>query len=207
MDGTLLDLRYDNHFWREFVPDRYARIHSLSDEQARQELFTRYKRVEGTMDWYCVDYWSRELDLDIARLKAEVSHLIAVHPHVEQFLAAVRRSGRQLALVTNAHHKSLSLKLARTEIGSYFDAVVCAHDFGLPKEAPGFWQRLQERLNFDPAATLLVDDSLSVLRQARVFGIGHLVAVSRPDSGAPAAEIREFRAIRDFSELMPVSRI
>ena len=29
MDGTLLDLRFDNHFWRELVPERYAERHGL----------------------------------------------------------------------------------------------------------------------------------------------------------------------------------
>src|SRR3989337_1048620 len=90
LDGTLLDLHYDNHFWLEHVPRRYAEKYGLGAEQARIELMRRYKRVEGTLDWYCVDYWTRELGLDIPLLKQEVEHLIAVHPHVLDFLHAIR---------------------------------------------------------------------------------------------------------------------
>jgi FMN phosphatase YigB (HAD superfamily) len=38
MDGTLLDLRFDNYFWMEFLPERYAERHGLTPEQARAVL-------------------------------------------------------------------------------------------------------------------------------------------------------------------------
>lgn len=203
MDGTLLDLRYDNHFWREHVPMRFAEKLGVARHVAHADLVQRYLARAGTLEWYCVDYWTRELGLDIARLKEEVAHLIAVHPHVEAFLTAVRSSGRRVVLMTNAHHKSVTLKLGRTGLAPAFDAIVSSHQLGLPKEAPGFWERLQTLEPFEPAATLLVDDSLSVLRSARAGGIGHLRAVHRPDSGLPPTEIAEFPAIRSFADIMP----
>lgn len=204
MDGTLLDLRYDNHFWLSHVPLRYAEKHNLTLEQSRNELTPRYQRVAGTMQWYCVDYWTRELGLDIALLKEEVAHLIAVHPHVEEFLTTVRATGKRVTLVTNAHHKSLSLKLRRTGIDVHFDAVICAHDIGVPKEDASFWNKLQLLETFDPAHTLLVDDSLPVLRSARGAGIAHLLAVRKPDSGVPEKNTEEFDSIASFVELRVV---
>lgn len=203
MDGTLLDLHFDNHFWLSHVPRRYAETHGLSQEAAKAQLAPRYDKVAGTMNWYCVDYWSRELQLDIARLKEEVSHLIAVHPHVVNFLDAARAAGKRLVLVTNAHHKSLALKMERTSLRGYFDAVVCAHDIGVPKEHPDFWERLQGVERFDPSSTLLVDDSLPVLRSAREYGIGHLLAVYQPDTRLPDKCVGEFAAIRDFRDILP----
>lgn len=203
MDGTLLDLHFDNHFWREHVPLRYAERYGLDTETAKAELYQRFHRMEGTMEWYCVDYWSRELGLDIALLKAEVEHLIAVHPHVPDFLEAVRRTGRRVVLVTNAHMKSLTLKMERTKLAGHFDAVICTHEFGRPKEDPVFWQQLQEREPFDPRHTVLVDDSLAVLRSARLYGIHHLLAVSRPDTRGAVREVTEFSAINTFMEIMP----
>ena len=137
MDGTLLDLHFDNYFWLEHVPKRYAERRNLSLDRAKQELLQRYKAVEGTMDWYCLDYWSGELGMDVPVLKEEVDHLIAVHPYVTEFLDAVRGSGRRTVLVTNAHGKSLALKMRRTRLGGHLHALVCAHDLGLPKEDPG----------------------------------------------------------------------
>ncbi|MGH8370476.1 MAG: haloacid dehalogenase, partial [Gammaproteobacteria bacterium] len=89
MDGTLLDLHFDNHFWLEHVPLRYAERHGLDPEQALAELMPRFREMEGTLQWYCLDHWSRELDLDIVALKREVAYLIKVLPEVETFLQRV----------------------------------------------------------------------------------------------------------------------
>jgi putative hydrolase of the HAD superfamily len=203
MDGTLLDLHYDNHFWLEHVPHRYAERHGLTLAEARAALRGRYQRVEGTLDWYCVDYWTRELDLDIALLKEEVDHLIGVHPHVLEFLDAVRAAGRRLVLVTNAHGKSLDIKFRRTRLNGHFDRVLCAHDLGLPKEQAGFWERMQAVEPFDKTRALLIDDSLPVLRAAQRYGIAQLLAVRQPDSRAPEKDVAEFHAVRSFREILP----
>jgi len=203
MDGTLLDLHFDNHFWLEHVPRRYAEARGLTLDAAKEQLYVRYKSIEGTLEWYCVDHWSRELELDIALLKQEIDHLIAIHPHVVEFLDAVRGSGKRVVLVTNAHQKSLALKLDRTRLGGYLDAAVCSHDLGLPKEDAGFWERLRQQEPFDRERTLFVDDSPSVLASARHYGIRWLLRVLRPDTHGPLREAEGFDAIHDFSEVMP----
>ena len=203
MDGTLLDLNFDNHFWQRHVPLAYARAREMPLAAAQEELAGRYRARAGTLEWYSVDHWAEELELDIMRLKEEVAHLIAVHPRVTDFLAAVRASSRRLALVTNAHHKSLALKMARTGLSGYFDAQITSHELGLPKEDPAFWPKLQRHFPYDPATTLLVDDSLPVLDSAASAGIAHLVAVQRPDTQLPAKDTGGYAAIDHFGRLMP----
>jgi len=199
MDGTLLDLNFDNHFWKEFVPLRFALMHDMPVAAAKQHLEPRFKSMEGKLEWYCLDYWSAELQLNIAGLKQELAGLIAVHPHVTEFLEAVRKTGKHVLLVTN----SLSLKMEKTCLLEFFDQIVCSHDFGLAKEQPGFWQALQNTHVFEKHSCLLVDDSLAVLRSAQDFGIAHLVSINKPDSQTPKKNITEFLAIEDFRELMP----
>ena len=203
MDGTLLDLHFDNHFWREHVPLRYAEQHRLDLEAARSELVPRFRLKEGTLDWYCVEYWSRELNLDIVQLKREVHHLIAVHEHVTEFLHRTRTAGKRVVMVTNAHEKSLALKMEVTGLVDAFDALVCSHDIGYPKEDLRFWDRLGDVERFDRKTTLFIDDSLPVLRTARDFGIGHILAVRKPDSRSPARDTGEFAAIDSFQDIMP----
>jgi len=203
MDGTLLDLHFDNYFWLEHVPMRFAQANETTVEEAKQELFPRFRKMEGTIEWYCIDYWSNELGLDIAMLKEEVDHLIAVFPHVTDFLDAARTAGKRVVLVTNAHGKSLSLKMNRTQLGGHFDALICSHDFGIPKENPDFWGQLQNKESYQKNTTLLVDDSLAVLRSADNYGIKHLCAIYKPDSKSPEREILEFPAIHSFLEIMP----
>ncbi len=202
MDGTLLDLHFDNHFWREFVPQRYAERHELDVDSAKRALYPMFHKVEGTMEWYCVDYWSRELGLDIALMKREIDHLISVHPHVVEFLDACRNAGKRVLLVTNAHQKSLALKMERTQLEGHFDYLVCSHDYGKPKEDPSFWEMMRATHPFVPERSLLVDDSLAVLRSAHQYGIAHLRSVRKPDTRQPAREIDEFSAIDSFEELL-----
>ncbi|VAX09542.1 GMP/IMP nucleotidase YrfG [hydrothermal vent metagenome] len=204
MDGTLLDLHFDNHFWQEHVPLRYAQSKGITPDAAKQELSSRYSDVTGTLKWYCLDHWSQELGLDIILLKEEVDHLIAIHPHVIDFLEQVHASGRRTVLVTNAHQKALHLKLERTQLSGYFDAVICSHDLGLPKEDPAFWYKLQRQEPFDLEHTLFVDDSLAVLQSARQYGFRWLLAVLKPDSRGPVKDTADFPAIHDFSEIMPI---
>ena len=204
MDGTLLDLNFDNHFWLEFVPLRFAENNKLTLEQAKQQLIPQFKQMEGKLEWYCLDYWSDVLKLDIAGLKAEISGLITILPHVVEFLEAAHQSSRQLLLVTNAHRDSLDLKMDKTCLQPFFDQIICSHDYGSAKEQQEFWSRLDQQHSFDNQKTLLVDDSLAVLKSARLYGISHLISISKPDSQRAKKEINEFPSIEDFRELMPV---
>ena len=205
MDGTLLDLHFDNHFWQEVIPLRYAADRGLDVVTAKRVLTPIFRRNEGSLNWYCLDYWTRELNIDIAVLKQDVAHLIAVHPHVISFLDALRAATKRSILVTNAHPKSLALKLERTRLGDHLDAIVSAHDIGHPKEEPAFWGALQQHQPYDPEYSLLVDDNLAVLRAARHSGIRHLLAVHRPDTRRPPRDTAEFAALRDFGDILPVS--
>ncbi len=203
MDGTLLDLHFDNHFWLEHVPMRYAESRSMGLEQARSELMQRYSSVEGTLEWYCVDRWSRELGLDIALLKEEVDHLIAVHPHVMDFLEALARTGKRRVLVTNAHQKSIALKMRHTRLEGHLERIICSHKLGVAKEDPLFWNRLYAIEPFDRERTLFVDDSISVLETARAYGFRHLLTILKPDSRQDSkAEEHGLPAVHDFSEVL-----
>lgn len=198
MDGTLLDLYFDNYFWQEFIPEVYAQKNGLSYRQANDLLMGKYQAVYGDMNWYCVDYWTEQLSLDIQALKHEVSHYIAVHSHAEEFLQRLYVSDKQIWLVTNAHHKSLDIKIEKTGIGKYFDEIVCSHDYQSPKETQEFWKALNDSKPFDAARTLLVEDSLPVLRSAQRYGIGHLLAITKPDSRKSVNDIEEFPAVENF---------
>lgn len=203
MDGTLLDLYFDNYFWQEHVPLRYSEKTGLSTQQSRAKLTPQFASMSGTMQWYCVDYWSDQLDLDIEALKHEVQHLIAVHPNVEPFLERLRGIGKRVVLLTNAHQKSINLKMRRTGLEHYFDTILSAHSFGSPKESQTFWTALEKVEQFSPERTLLIDDSLPVLRAAHEYGIGHLLAVRMPDSRAGEKHTEEFAALNSFLEIMP----
>lgn len=202
MDGTLLDLHFDNQFWLHHLPQRYADKHAISLEAAKAELLPLFHSHAGQLAWYCLDFWSRELDLPVRALKDEIAHLIALRPDADRFLAALRAAGKRVALITNAHRDSLSLKMERIELAPYFDRLISSHDYGFPKEDQQFWFALQQDFGFDPARSLFIDDSLPILRSARDYGIAHLLGIRQPDSQGPLKDTEEFAAIEHYRQLL-----
>ena len=204
MDGTLLDLAYDNWFWQTFVPQEYARANNMPLEKALTLIRDWIHSHHGTLNWYCLDFWSDELKLDIARLKRDTGNRISVRPGAEAWLEALRNSGRRVVMVTNAHPQALAVKLERTGIERYFHTLVSSHDYGAAKESPAFWEALQQHHPFSAASSLLVDDSLPVLEAGEHYGIGHVVSIRRPDSSIPPREhTGHFPAIDRYEDVMP----
>ncbi|MBU5614841.1 GMP/IMP nucleotidase [Geomonas azotofigens] len=203
MDGTLLDRHFDDHFWLEHVPKRYAEKNGISEHAAQEKLHRMFRSQEQTLNWTDLDYWSAQLGLDIPVLKEEVNHLIAVHPFVIEFILFLRQHGKKIFLVTNAHSKTLNIKLRLTRIGSYFDGIISAHDLGLPKEDPLFWGKLQRKVPYDPERTMLGEDSETNLETARRFGIRYLIHVGRFSSTMTPVQSESFHSIHYFSELIP----
>ena len=203
MDGTLLDRHFDDHFWLEHVPRIYAQSNRMPLQEAKVYLYSLYRSQEKTLNWTDLDYWSSRLRLDIPLLKRDVDHLIAVHPYVTDFLLFAKRIGKMIYLVTNAHSKTLDLKLRKTRLGPYFRGIISAHDIGIPKEVESFWPRLHERIPFEPERTLLAEDSESNLQTASAFGIKYLVYVSRSSSTEAPVPSGRFVSIHYFSQLIP----
>ncbi len=202
MDGTVLDLAFDHYFWRELVPRCFARARRRSHGKARDEVFERYARVEGRLEWYCLDYWTDELGLDLKALKVASSQRIRFLPGARDFLVELARSDTRVILVTNAHGETLAVKRAVAGLDRYFDGFVTSHAIGFAKEEDEFWSRLQSRLDLDPATTMFVDDSLPVLDAADRFGIRQVVAVTRPDTRLPARDPSRHRGVRGVVSLL-----
>jgi putative hydrolase of the HAD superfamily len=207
MDGTLLDRYFDDYFWEHLVPEKYAEKNNISFGKAKDELLNKYKVHEGTLNWTDLDFWSRELDLDIPVLKEQIKHLIEVHPYVEDFLSMLKRKGKRIFLVTNAHYKSIDLKLKKTAIGKYFDSIIASFDLGYPKEVTEFWRKAEGFIGFKKERTLLIDDTVDVLRTARDYGIKYLILKRRPNSKRGAdipkgVHENEFITVLEFKDLI-----
>ncbi len=203
MDGTLLDLHFDNHFWLQHVPLCYAEKHELPHEEAHKQLMDKYSEVRGSLNWYCVDFWTRELSLDIEQLKHDTSEKIAIRPDVIEFLRWLNDNDKRVVLVTNAHPVSLDLKMDKTKLHVHFDNIINSHDIGMAKEHEGFWQKLQTFEPYDRKKTLLIDDNLEVLDSAHDYGIEYCYGVSQPDSKGEMISSERFIVIDSFKEILP----
>ena len=201
MDGTLLDLHFDNYFWLTHMPKAYADHHDMSEENALAELNKSFVGLKGTLNWYCLDHWSELTGLPITELKRDVQHKIGFRPHAKDFLAALKTMGKRTVIVTNAHRDSVDLKMEHTQLDQLVDRVISSHDYQEPKESQAFWEHLLREEPFDKDRTLLVDDSKAVLKSAQTWGIRWLLTIYHPDSQKAPNTDSEFPGVHHFNEL------
>jgi len=203
MDGTLLDLHFDNYFWLHFLPERYAQTHQVDLATAKDRLHAHYEAHQGTLNWYCLKFWGESLQMEIRPLKEEVKHLIQIRPFAVEFLQRLQQHGKRLVLITNAHPESLDLKLEVTNIDHWLDMVISSHQLQYPKEEQAFWHNLQQREQFNPDRTLFIDDSPRILQSAVDYGLRFVLGIRHPDSQQPPRDLAPFPAIDHFDELLP----
>ena len=202
MDGTLLDLAFDSHFWLQHVPLTLSTQRGITLDAARAMIDEMYLAVRHTLNWYCFDYWSQQLDLDIRAMTLALREGVALRADTLPLLHALRHSGKRTILLTNAHPYNLDVKLAQTGLDRHLDLLLSTHTFGYPKEDQRLWQAVQQHCGFDPARTLFIDDNETILDAAKQFGIAWCLGVSNPDSGSSEILFARHPAVSDYRPLV-----
>ncbi|WP_409308528.1 GMP/IMP nucleotidase [Pectobacterium sp. B1J-3] len=203
MDGTLLDLAFDNYFWLQLVPQSISNKRGVSLEHAKQLITQEYQAVQHTLNWYCFDYWSERLGLDIYQMTTDIGSRARLREDTTPFLDALRKHKKQTILLTNAHPHSLAVKIEHTGLDQHLDLLLSTHTYGYPKENQRLWQAVQQQTQFDPTRTLFVDDSEPILDAAKTFGIRYCLGVSNPDSSQQEKSFQHHPAMNDYLTLLP----
>ncbi|MGL5385070.1 MAG: GMP/IMP nucleotidase [Enterobacterales bacterium] len=203
MDGTLLDLEFDSHFWLKLVPQALSEQRSIPFDVASKIINDEYLAVQHTMNWYCFDYWCERLDLDIYQMTSEVGNRARLREDTQPFLQALRDAGQRTILLTNAHPHSLAVKVEHTGLDRHLDLLLSTHTFGYPKEDQRLWQAVQQQTGFDPQRTLFVDDGEPILDAARKFGIRYCLGVQNPDSSMASKTFQRYPSMNDYRQLIP----
>ncbi|MDR4466563.1 MAG: HAD hydrolase-like protein [Nitrospira sp.] len=202
MDGTLLDRHFDNFFFEEELPRRYSRLHVISFEEARDRLMSMYRSVEGQLAWTDLHYWTKEVGIDVVKMHKELDHMIGFLPGAEEFLQHLRKLGKRVTIVTNAHEAGVSVKVAKTGLDRYVDRIVDAFEVGSLKMRPEYWPNCQRLLGFDPSRSFFMDDDEGCLMAAKGFGLAYLVHSAKSSSQLPPAPLPQFLSITSFAPLM-----
>ena len=201
MDGTLLDLCFDNNFWMKTIPTHYSIHNNIPFDEANSYLTSLFEREAGKLNWYCLDFWSKTLGFDVGELKRKVSEGVSWRPNAKEFLKRLRASHCETILITNAHPETLRIKLQRINLEPWLDKMFSSHDFHAPKESTAFWNSLMSTHPFNPTRTLFIDDSEAVLTAAEKYSIAHLITLRQPDSSMPPRDDTCFPAIHHFDEI------
>jgi HAD superfamily hydrolase (TIGR01509 family) len=202
LDGTLLDQAYDNHIWRDLVPQRFAVAQGLEMNAAYAEVARRFAARSHTLDWYCIDYWTRELGVDIGALHREVRSHCTWLPGARDFLLRMRAAGKRTVLLTNSHPIALAVKNEETGVLALLDAAATSHEFGAPKEHARFWEAAIARFGFDPECSLFADDNSKMLDAARAAGVRWVYGVRHWDTKGSHREHGENDAVDSVLDLL-----
>ncbi len=202
MDGTLLDLAFDSHFWLKLVPETLSQRRGIPLEQAHKIIHDEYNAVQHTLNWYCFDYWRERLDLDIYAMTTDIGSRARLRQDTVPFLSGLRQHGLQTILLTNAHPHSLAVKIEHTALDQHLDLLLSTHTFGYPKEDQRLWQAVTQHTGLNPARTLFVDDSEAILDAAQTFGIRYCLGVENPDSSCADKTFHRHPAINDYRKLL-----
>ncbi len=202
MDGTLLDRHFDNFFFEEELPRRYAALHSLSFEESRKRLMAMYRSVEGELAWTDLNYWTRRVGIDVVAMHKELDHMIGFLPGAEEFLRHLQQLGKRVTIITNAHSTGVSVKISKTGLDRYVGRIVDAFEVGYLKMRPEYWPNCQRLLGFDPSRSLFMDDDEGCLTTAKAFGVAHLVHSAKSSSQLPPAPLPQFFSVTGFTPLL-----
>jgi putative hydrolase of the HAD superfamily len=201
MDGTLLDRHFDNFFFEEELPRRYALMHGLSCEGSRERLMAMYRSVEGELAWTDLDYWTERVGIDVVAMHKELDHMIGFLPSTESFLRELKTLGRRVTILTNAHQSGVEVKIAKTGLDRHVDRIVTASEVGYLKMRPAYWPTCQRLVGFNSSRALFIDDDEGCLAAAQQFGISHLVHSAKSSSQLPAALSASFESVENLSTL------
>jgi len=178
MDGVILDNAYDNDFWQNQIPEVIADNKGIAFDDAKRLAIQIFNYKKNTKDWYDVDYWSNMLDIDIeAQKRSEKSFSrISLYDGVIDTLSVLKNKTKMI-LITNAHRKTLNIKLEKYNLTPYFDEMVCAHELHYVKEDIQLWYMLRSKYRLDYEKTLLVEDTINNINVGLSAGISGAIYV------------------------------
>ena len=180
LDGVILDTTYDNYFWQKHVPRVYADKHNVSYENAINFTHALFNYKRKTKDWYDIDYWSNMLSIDIKKEKEKSENMkkISLIKGAIEILDKIKNIKKDLFLITNAHRKTLNIKMSKYELSKYFNEMICSHELGYVKEDIQFWHILKNKLNIDYKKTVLIEDTFDNIKSAFHAGIEKSIYIS-----------------------------
>ena len=178
MDGVILDNAYDNDFWQNQIPEVIADNKGIAFDDAKRLAIQIFNYKKNTKDWYDVDYWSNMLDIDIeAQKRSEKSFSrISLYDGVIDTLSVLKNKTKMI-LITNAHRKTLNIKLEKYNLTPYFDEMVCAHELNYVKEDIQLWYMLRSKYRLDYEKPLLVEDTINNINVGLSAGISGAIYV------------------------------
>ena len=195
LDGTLLDLAYDNYFWHEHIPNIYAKKYNMNFIQAKNDFEKKYKEKKDTLDWYSLNYWSQRIGVNLEHEVLNTKNKIQIFPGSINFLRNLKKHNLKIVLLTNCPRNMLHIKITQTKLWGYFDKIISSEDYGFSKENNNFWKCLDKELLYCKNTSVFIDDNQEVLKCSYNNDIKNVFCINFPDSNQCKQIVKDFRSL------------
>ena len=202
MDGTLLDLAYDDFIWNHLLPIRYAEQHHCTLEQSTEILSNFYQEHNHTLVWYSSSFWTSKIGIDVLAMQLEFKHKVAFRNGCLELLNYLKKNNYPIWLATNADIVGLRFKLKEMQIQSYFDVIISSEEIGHAKEFTEFWDALHQKHPFDVKNCYFIDDTEKVLNSAKKYGLQNLFSIQQPSSDKMPRTDFPYPMLENLTELI-----
>ena len=199
MDGTLLDLSYDNYFWHEHIPALYSKKNSITTQEGKRIFEKLYKNKQNTIEWYSIGYWSEVLKIDLELEILKTKNKIKIFAGTIDLLIQLKRHKIKICLLTNCPREMLNIKITQTKLWGYFDKIISSEDCGYIKESDEFWSYLNKNIEYNIKKTVFIDDNQNVLKYSKKNGIQNIYCIDFPDSKKDRQIINGYQSIENIS--------
>jgi len=158
VDGTLVDLEYNDLIWFKEIPELVARKKKISFEKSLKLVKEEYTKLgERNLNWYDINYWISYFSLGISpnKIFEKYESQVKIFPEVIPFLEELRKNFI-LIVITAMPREFLIPKMKKLE--KYFKFSFSAlSDFKELKNSE-IYSKISKSLNVHPEQILHVGD-------------------------------------------------
>ena len=201
MDGTLLDLRFDNWFWQAARAGAYAARHGLTALAAGSSCSPASRRAAARSTGTASITGAANSVSTSARSSTTCATRSDWLPGAARVPRGSGALGKRRILVTNAHPETLAIKDARVVARRAGSTSCIRRTASGCRRRPGILAAPRRARAVRSAAHAVRRRQPGGAGAARDFGIRWLRAIRRPDLGRPARDTGDFAGVDSVAEL------
>ena len=158
VDGTLVDLEYNDLIWFKEIPELIAKKKRISFEKSLKYVHEEYNKLgEHNLNWYDINYWVTYFGIKVSpkNILEKYESQVKIFPEVISLLEELKKNFI-LIVITSMPHEFLIPKMKN--LGKYFKFSFSAlSDFKELKNSE-MYSKISKTLNVHPAQILHIGD-------------------------------------------------
>ena len=176
----------------------YTWVHSLS-----QRPVSFWEIAQLSLD-YAIASAGAAIPVEVRERLLAAYRTMDAYPEVAEVLAALKKRGARLAILSNGDPDMLDDAVRAAKLGNLFDAVLSVKAAGIFKPAPAVYTLATERFGCVPGDISFQSSNRWDIAGAKAFGF-HAVWINRTAAPDEYPDLRPDRVVHDLRGLLDAS--